>query len=260
MDKKSRKKEVSNKKPIQNKEEELKDIIDEENVGFPTDWLDFWPLDIDAKVENTENMENEKKQKNENFSKNKNFWKIMLPLKWKLLKIENWIISEILQENIKDDEYIIKWYDDNWQLFNICYRDNKTIKPFVRDLLENMDIETILTKRVRTILLFTIFNFLILFIIWYYSLINGNIIKKIEPIIKAQTINIPQSNNMQNINVLPVSEQKYNTWWINISVSRSWSIISEIDEKKRADELRAKMSDFYKNKNVNTQTWIIDNL
>lgn len=258
MTEKSSKKKVLNKKPIQTKEKELKNVITEKNTDFNEELLEFPADSLDFNI--FEEQESKKDDKNEKFSKNdrEKSFKKMVPIKWKIFKIEKWVLSEILQENVKEDDYIIKWYDENWQLYNICYRDNKTIKWYVWDLLENMGIETMLTKRVRTILVFSIFNFLLLFIVWYFSILNWNIVKKITALQSQSTQqnqyiwwsinNLPKNTNTEIINN-----------WLNISTFQTGTSISKIDEEKRSKEIREKMNNYYKSKEK-TQTWLIDNL
>lgn len=126
------------------------------------------------------NEKEEKEKEKEKINKNKYLNK-------DIYIIENWLINKINFKEIKENDYILKY--DQWNEFYIIDRDKRKIRPFIEDLLNQMNIETLQTKLIKASLIFivilifiNIMSFFIWFSNWWKSSKTLDILNKIEKI------------------------------------------------------------------------------
>jgi hypothetical protein len=98
---------------------------------------------------------------------NKKIEKIRNLYIWKdIFIISEWRLEKIDYKELKKDDYIIKY--DQEREFYIVDRDKRKLRPYIEDLLRQMNIETLMTKLMRVsiiivflCLIFTIFSLVI---------------------------------------------------------------------------------------------------
>lgn len=112
----------------------------------------------------------ENKEDNKKIEKIRNFYI------WKdIFIISEWRLEKIDHKELKKDDYIIKY--DQEREFYIVDRDKRKIRPYVEDLLRQMNIETLMTKLMKISILVV---FLCLALSLFSLLIWLNVKSKID--------------------------------------------------------------------------------
>lgn len=118
--------------------------------------------------------------------------------------IKDWFIIELYQKDVKNNDY--KIYSKNWSWFFIVDLDKRKLRPYVLDLLRQMNIETLMSRLVK-ITFFIVLIILTLSMVLYAKIWN---IQKSNEAIKTQILQ--NQKNSTNL-IMPT---KSNTWVTNL--------------------------------------------
>ena len=83
--------------------------------------------------------------------------------------IKDWFIIELYQKDVKNNDY--KIYSKNWSWFFIVDLDKRKLRPYVLDLLRQMNIETLMSRLVK-ITFFIVLIILTLSMVLYAKIWN----------------------------------------------------------------------------------------
>ena len=119
------------------------------------------------------------------------------------LKLDNWRIYEITEKDIKEKDFL---YKIDW--LTIIDEWNRTARPIIEDLLNQMDIETTQIKFIKKWMVLNLFSLIWVFIILFFSFsISWKVTKMIDTFSKIEKIqekkdwvNLFWSGNILNIN------------------------------------------------------------
>lgn len=142
----------------------------------------------------------------------------------KNLQIKWWFLKEINEKEIYKDDYILEFWD-----VRIIDKDKRDIRPYVEDMLRQMNIETWQIKLLKLIIIIIWFLCILTLVLVFSNFLNWWKIKKLNENITNMSSNIEQIKNQKSNNVpvqeLPDSFQDTNiNTESNSTILRNWFI------------------------------------